>query len=49
MADKDDKYLLHDEEEGLGEEETKKVTQYDFSKSGDIEKLKLLLVMMVLK
>lgn len=38
MADKDDKYLLHDEEEGLGEEETKKVTQYDFSKSGDIEK-----------
>jgi hypothetical protein len=37
MADKDKKYILQDEE-GLGEEETKKVTQYDFSKSGDVEK-----------
>jgi len=36
MADKDKKYLIQDDE--LGEEETKKVTQYDFSKSGDVEK-----------
>lgn len=36
MADKNKKYLIQDDE--LGEEETKKVTQYDFNKSGDIEK-----------